>query len=161
MKLKNLFKGFMSTLLGLALIFNLGINSALAEIITLGEGGQFTIPAVNEAGVLVTPGLSAQDYPEYLFSVEGSWSNSAQGGDYDCLGSESYPTSNMTYTDEPAFSLVAESVKDVAQDGRHYEVCVTPDIAFIGDDEIKFVMNDAPGTYENNRGSLLVNYIRL
>ncbi len=161
MKLKNIFQQFLTTLMGLALIFNLAVSSASAQLIVLDEsGGTFTVPADQESGVLVTPGLSNSDYPSYEFSVEGSWQNSPSSSSYGCFGTEEVENPKMAYPTKDAFSLIADNTNEPT-DERFYEVCEDPAISFLGDAEIKFVMNDAVGEYENNEGSLEVTYTRM
>lgn len=167
MKLKNIVQGFLSILLGFAILLNLGVGSASAarksaeEPIPLGEVGHFTVLANNEDGTLVTPNMNTNDYPSYSFTIEGEWNEGPGAELHTCSGSDTFPTSGMTYPDFAAFSLIAENVgTHTPPDTRAYEVCLDPTIAFYGDEVIKFVMNDSPGDYETNQEEMEVFYVR-
>ncbi|NES18167.1 MAG: hypothetical protein F6K41_04375 [Symploca sp. SIO3E6] len=150
MNLKKLFQGLLVVLLAVTLIFSSGIGSASAD--DLLPEGSFPVKATNEAGVSKTNGGFGS--LEYTFNPFGKWTYRSGQPELDSCGDPSWSGQDkMTYPKFTSFSLIAD-----CGEGNVHEICGSTTIEIGANVTCKFKMNDVPGTYYDNEGTIDVGY---
>lgn len=154
-KLKGILRSCLIAFVGCVVALN--FMASPAQAVELGDSGQFTVQANNEAGTPTTF-TGGGEYGDYLFQAYGEWTWMENGRYVDACGLKDFGgQDNMSYPQYDAFSLVAYCDKH----NLAYQICRNPRLQLLPGETCFFKMNDAQGTYGDNSGSLTVHYQRM
>jgi len=154
-KLKGILRSCLIAFVGCVVALN--FMASPAQAVELGDSGQFAVQANNEVGTPATF-TGSDSYADYLFQGYGEWTWTENGRYVDACGLKDYEYQDaMTYPQYDAFSLVAYCDKH----NLAYQICRNPRLQLLPGETCFFKMNDSPGGYWNNSGTVTVLYQRM
>lgn len=120
-------------------------------VVTEQNGGSFTVDARYDPGATFQNGSARQAVFE--FAAKGEWSFAAAAGMLGPGGADAPAGPNSVLPGARSFALVAKRDDGTVEfAGDRYTVTLKPN------ETISFCMNEVPGSFDDNRGSLTVQW---
>lgn len=139
------------TIMGITLTNIQLVNTYFAHTQVIASG-KFEVPANSEDGVALMNNSSRD--ASVNITPSGSWKNGPNKASFSSAGDATYAKAGMKHPQNTAFSLLAiNPITNIVQ-----EIYTPTVIAIKPGESLIFRMNDAPGAYGNNVGSITVNW---